>query len=98
MDNNRGEMAIRGPVVGRKNFYGSGSIWSAEVAAKMYPQLLTVVQWGLNLEHWAQDYLTVCARNGGAAPADLTPFLPWAMSEERRQFLSKPAPRPPGSP
>ncbi len=98
MDNNRGEMAIRGPVVGRKNFYGSGSIWSAELAAKMYTQLQTVVQWGLNPEHWAQDYLTACARNGGAAPTDLTPFLPWAMSEERRQFLSKPAPRPPESP
>jgi transposase len=98
MDNNRGEMAIRGPVVGRKNFYGSGSAWSAELAAKMYTQLLTVVQWGLNPEHWTQEYLMACARNGGAAPADLTPFLPWAMSEERRQFLSKPSPKTPDSP
>ena len=92
MDNNRGEQAIRGPVVGRKNFYGSGSTWSAELAAKMYTQLLTVVQWGLNPDHWMQEYLTACARQGGAAPTDLTPFLPWAMSEERRRFLSKPPP------
>jgi transposase len=98
MDNNRGEMAIRGPVVGRKNFYGSGSTWSAELAAKMYTQLLTVVQWGLNPEHWLQEYLTACARKGGAAPADLTPFLPWAMSEDRRQLLAKPPPMPSDSP
>jgi transposase len=98
MDNNRGEMAIRGPVVGRKNFYGSGSTWSAELAAKMYTQLLTVVHWGLNPEHWLQEYLTACARKGGAAPADLTPFLPWAMSEDRRQLLSKPPPMPSDSP
>jgi transposase len=93
MDNNRGEQAIRGSVVGRKNFYGSGSTWSAELAAKMYTQLLTVVQWGLNPDHWLQEYLTACARQGGVAPADLTPFLPWTMSEERRLFLSKPPPR-----
>jgi transposase len=92
MDNNRGEQAIRGPVVGRKNFYGSGSTWSAEFAAKMYTQLLTIEQWGLNPHHWLHEYLTVCAKQGGAAPADLTPFLPWAMSEERRQHLAKPPP------
>jgi len=92
MDNNRGELAIRGPVVGRKNFYGSGSAWSAEFTAKMYTQLLTVESWGLNSHHWLHEYLTVCAKQGGTTPADLTPFLPWAMSEERRQHLSKPPP------
>jgi transposase len=92
MDNNGGEQAIRGPVVGRKNFYGSGSLESAELTAKMYTQLQTVEQWGLNPHHWLREYLEVCAEAGGTAPADLTPFLPWKMSEERRQHLAKPPP------
>lgn len=92
MDNNGGEQAIRGPVVGRKNFSGSGSLESAELTAKMYTQLQTVVQWGLNPDHWMQEYLEACAEAGGTAPADLTLFLPWEMSEERRQHLASPPP------
>jgi transposase len=90
MDNNRGEQAIRGPVVGRKNFNGSSSLESAELTAQMYTQLPTVKQWGLNPEHWLKDYLVACAAAGGKAPVDLTPFLPWEMSLERRQHLATP--------
>jgi transposase len=92
MDNNGGEQAIRGPVVGRKNFYGSGSLKSAELTAMMYTQLQTVEQWGLNSHHWLQKYLEACAKAGGTAPADLAPFLPWEMNEERRHHLAKPPP------
>jgi transposase len=48
MDNNKAERALRTPVVGRKDFYGSGSEWSATLAAMMYSLLLTVQLWGLN--------------------------------------------------
>ena len=94
MDNNSAERAIRNPVVGRKNYYGSGSIWSAELAAMMFSQLQTIELWKLNPRHWLQEYLTACAELGGTAPADLSPFLPWSMSEDRRRQLAKP---PPGS-
>jgi transposase len=94
MDNNSAERAIRNPVIGRKNYYGSGSIWSAELAAMMFSQLQTIELWKLNPRHWLQEYLTACAELGGTAPADLTPFLPWSMSEDRRRQLAKP---PPGS-
>lgn len=94
MDNNSAERAIRNPVIGRKNYYGSGSIWSAELAAMMFSQLQTIELWQLNPRHWLQEYLTACAELGGTAPADLTPFLPWSMSEDRRRLLAKP---PPGS-
>ena len=94
MDNNSAERAIRNPVIGRKNYYGSGSIWSAELAAMMFSQLQTIELWQLNPRHWLQEYLTACAELGGTAPADLTPFLPWSMSEDRRRQLAKP---PPGS-
>jgi len=39
MDNNIAERAHRTPVVGRKNFYGSGSLWSGQLAAAMYTVL-----------------------------------------------------------
>lgn len=94
MDNNSAERAIRNPVIGRKNYYGSGSIWSAELAAMMFSQLQTIELWQLNPRHWLQEYLTACAESGGTAPADLTPFLPWSMSEDRLRQLAKP---PPGS-
>lgn len=92
MDNNSAERAIRNPVIGRKNYYGSGSIWSAELAAMMFSQLQTIELWQLNPRHWLQEYLTACAELGGTAPADLTPFLPWSMSEDRRRQLAKPPP------
>ena len=43
MDNNAAERAIRGPVTGRKNYYGSGSVWSAELAAMMFSVFQTLV-------------------------------------------------------
>ena len=92
MDNNPAERAIRNPVTGRKNYYGSGSIWSAQLAAVMFSVFQTIELWQLNPRHWLQEYLTACAHQGGSAPADLTPFLPWYMSEEQRRKLARPSP------
>jgi len=36
LDNNLAENTIRGPVNGRKNYYGSGSLWSAQLAAALF--------------------------------------------------------------
>jgi transposase len=36
MDNNRTERTQRGPVVGRKNYYGSGALWSGKLAAILF--------------------------------------------------------------
>jgi transposase len=91
MDNNLAENAIRGPVVGRKNYYGSGSIWSAMLAAVLFSILQTLVAlWGINPRHWMMDYLDACAKNGGQAPKDLTPFIPWLMNQERLEELTRP--------
>ncbi|NNF97536.1 MAG: transposase [Halobacteria archaeon] len=43
MDNNRAENTIRNPVTGRKNYYGSASLWSAELAATQFSILQTLV-------------------------------------------------------
>ena len=79
MDNNKAENSMRKPVTGKKNYYGSGAVWSANLAAMMFSILQTVILWGINPRHWLHVYLTACAENGGVAPTDLTPFLPWAM-------------------
>ena len=83
MDNNAAERAIRPAVVGRKNFYGSGSQWSGQLAATMYSVLMTSKLWGLNARTWLGQYLHTCADNGNRAPSDLSSFLPWAMDAGR---------------
>lgn len=90
MDNNKAENSIRNPVNGRKNFYGSGSLWSSQLAAMMFSIFQTVILTGLNCKHWLRLYLTACAENHGQPPGDLSPFLPWKMTEKRKQQLSKP--------
>jgi len=90
MDNNPAERSIRNPVTGKKNFYGSGSLWSSQLAAIMFSLFQTMVLCGLNSNHWLRSYLTACAENYGKTPEDLSPFLPWEMDENRRHKLSNP--------
>lgn len=92
MDNNIAERRMRNPGMGRKNYYGSGSQWSAQLASMMFSLFQTVLLWGLNPHHWLQDYLEACAKNNGQPPSDIAPFIPWKMSESRKQQLSKPWP------
>ena len=90
MDNNKGENSLRNPAMGRKYYYGSGAVWSANLAAMLFSILQTVILWGLNPPHWLYVYLTACAENNGLIPVDLTPFLPWTMDEARRHALKQP--------
>lgn len=83
MDNNAAERILRGSVVGRKNFYGSGAEWSGQLAATMYGVLATLDVWGINQRTWLDGYLRACADNGNRVPADLGAFLPWAMDAPR---------------
>jgi transposase len=77
------ERDARLAVVGRKNFYGSGSEWSGQLAATMYSVLMTVKLWRLNARTWLSAYLQACADNGNRAPPDINAFLPWAMDAHR---------------
>lgn len=83
MDNNTAERDARLAVVGRKSFYGSGSLWSGQLAATMYSLLMTAKLWGVNPRTWLQAYLQACADHGNQAPADIDAFLPWAMDATR---------------
>ena len=87
MDNNTAERAERGPVVGRKNYYGSGAVWAGQLAAMLFPLLQTLCLWQLSPRAWLTEYLTACAEAGGAAPAAVERFLPWNCSAgERRRW------------
>ena len=90
MDNNTGERSMRILVLGRKNFYGSRSIWSGHLAAAMYSILQTLELWQINPRRWLTWYLEACAEAGNQPPQDLTRFLPWSMDEARRQALAAP--------
>ena len=92
MDNNTAERDMRGPVVGRKNFYGSGSEWSGQLAATMYSLLMTLKLWKINARTWLSAYLQACADNGNRAPAQINSFLPWAMDQARLAAMRAGAP------
>ncbi len=87
MDNNEAERRHRGPVVGRKNYYGSGSYWSGQLAATMFSVLQTLQVWKVNPRLWLTWYLEACAAGGGKAPDNASDFLPWNLSEDRLREL-----------
>ncbi len=90
LDNNAAERLLRTGVVGRKNFYGSGSISSGQLAECAYTVLLTAARNGLNPLTYLRAYLDACAVNGGKAPADLDRFLPWSVSQADRASWTLP--------
>jgi transposase len=85
MDNNTAERVQRGPVVGRKNYYGSGAVSAGRLAAMMFSLVQTLTLWNLNPRLWLTAYLEACASAGGKAPPNLASYLPWHLTEERRQ-------------
>ena len=97
LDNNTSERALRGPVIGRKNYYGSGSVVSAELASRVWTITATAERAGLNPLTYLKAYLDECARAGGTAPAGqaLTRFLPWtAGTDDRTAWAHNPRPSP----
>lgn len=94
LDNNRAERLIRHPAVGRKNYYGSAAEWAGRLATIMFSILATLKLWKINPRLWLTWYLESCAAAGGKAPSDITPFLPWNLSDERRAALTEHTPPP----
>jgi transposase len=94
MDNNASERRLRGPAVGRKNYYGSGSLWSGRLTAMLFSIFATLKMAKLNPRKWLQWYLDSCAKEGGKAPTDIKPFLPWNLTAEERRILGGEVPPP----
>ncbi len=93
LDNSAAERCIRPAVVGRKNFYGSGSQAAGELAATMLSLFATLELWWINPRTWLTQYLQACALAGGRAPPDCSAFIPWQMEHMRlaelRQMIPK---------
>ena len=90
MDNNFVERMLRAPAIGRGLSFGSDSEKGAGFTAIMYSVLGTLSMNGIDVLRWLDAWLTACAENGGRPPVDLSPWLPWTMSEERRRELTAP--------
>ncbi|NIM47893.1 MAG: transposase, partial [Gemmatimonadales bacterium] len=65
MDNNESERRLRDPAVGRKNYYGSGSVWSGMLTAIVFTICQTLLQNGIDPQRWFVAYFEACAQNGG---------------------------------
>ena len=87
MDNNASERRVRGPALGRKNYYGSGALWSGRLAAMLFSLFATLSMAGLNIRSWLTDFLENCS-DGSRALSDISPFLPWTMPAEKRRALA----------
>ncbi len=72
LDNNATERAIRGPVVGRKNHYGSKSRRGTEVASRLYTILETCKLHDIDPAAYMNAAVTAADRN--------ETLLPWAFA------------------
>jgi transposase len=95
MDNNGAERAIRPGTIGRKNYYGSGSKWSAQLLAMMLSLLQTLVLHRINPRGYLCAYLEACALNGSKAPQPLEFWLPWNFIGPEAAGGEDAPPRPP---
>ena len=90
MDNNFSERMLRGAAIGRRLSFGSDSEAGARFTATMYSAVGTLELNGVDVLRWLAAWLSACADNGGRAPGDLSPWLPWSMDAERRNELMAP--------
>ncbi|MCA9980614.1 MAG: IS66 family transposase [Anaerolineales bacterium] len=99
LDNNRGERALRGGAVGRKNYYGSGAQWSVRLTENLFSIFATLEASAINIRTWMSHYLNHCANLGGKRPnkEEIKRWLPWNMTEEERQEMKQPIALPPPS-
>jgi hypothetical protein len=68
LDNNPAERALRNPVVGRKNYYGSHAQWAAYLAARVWTITATAERNGREPLAYLTEYLNACATTGGNHP------------------------------
>jgi transposase len=88
LDNNASERQARGPALGRKNYYGSGALWSGRLAAMLFSLFATLTKAKINSRKWMTWFLQSCAQAGGQIPADIEQFLPWKLSEEKYREMT----------
>ena len=86
MDKNESERRLRDPAVGRKNYYGSGSVWSGALTAILFTIFQTLLKNNIDPQKWLFAYFEACAQNGGCSPDNPDEFLPWNLSEQHKEL------------
>ena len=90
MDNNLAERFLRGPAIGRRLSFGSDSETGARFTAIVYSVVGTLSMNGIDVLRWLEAWLEACAKTGRKPPHDLSPWLPWSMSEDRKRDFMTP--------
>jgi transposase len=90
LHNNRAERLLRNPVIMRKNSFGSGAPWAGHLAARFFSIFQTWLINGLDPKALLLDYFNECSKIPGKPPADISQFMPWSMSDERRRKFALP--------
>ncbi len=90
MDNNLSERKLREAALGRKNYYGSGAIWSGDLMVALFTIFQTARHNGLDPIKYLTAYLHAAANNGGKTPDNIDNFLPWHLSLEQRMAWKHP--------
>jgi len=85
MDNNRAERGIRNPVVGRKNYYGSGAVWSGMLSVMLFTLFQTLEMNQIDPHKFLLSYFEACARNKGHPPEHLDDFVPWQVRPQNEE-------------
>ena len=76
LDNNPAERALRTPVIGRKNFYGSGAGWAAHLAADVWTVTATAARHDIE----SLGLLTGYLRHAPTTAAQPRPAANWTRS------------------
>lgn len=92
MDNNEAERRLRNPIVGRKNYYGSGSIWSGTLSAALFTIFQTLLINQLDPRKFLLAYFQNCAQEGGHPPDNINVWLPWNLTAEQKASWRYPKP------
>lgn len=90
MDNNEAERCLRNPVVGRKNYYGSGAVWSGLLSAMLFTLFQTCLRNQIDPQQFLLAFFEACAQNGGRPPEELDEWLPWNLSEAQKRTWAYP--------
>ena len=85
IDNNSAERAMKGPVLGRKNWLFAGSHDGGERAAAMYTLLETAKLNGIDPEAYLRNVLTRIAEH---PISRITELLPWNVIQPERERLA----------
>jgi transposase len=90
MDNNLAERCLRNPVVGRKNYYGSGALWSGLLSAMLFTFFQTYLKNHIDPQQLLLAFFDACAQNGGRPLETVEDWLPWNLSDEQQRTWAYP--------